>query len=127
MCLIKLKNLNNRKYTYVQKKFWKVLYIDKRYNKIESPIHCNYKWTYNWNHANRIVENNTIVENSIHVFSKKESAENFIKGYSRNYVILPVYANGEDLVAYGKFGHAAFSKVFFKKEDYERVMRLCES
>lgn len=130
MCLTKALNLNGRKYTYTKKKFWKIVYfaIDlwTLNENVTSPFYINYTWKSGWNKADKVVQCKYYVDNSIHVFTTKKRALRFWEerfGLNERFKIIPVYANGKDLVSYGQNKDAAFSKVFVKKQDLQEITK----
>lgn len=117
MCLYILKNLNNHRYTYKMKKFWKKFRLSSI--ALESPIYTH-EWLPGWNKCDRIVKNPNEVHNGIHVTLDKQIVTQERK------ICLPVYANACDLIAYGDKRDAAFKKVFLKKEDYFKAFEAAK-
>ena len=113
-------------------KVWKIL---RSFNNIlVSPVKSYYTWKTEWNKSNRLDQeltydekNQLTINYGIHVFlTRKETREWARLEWPRldglNYVIVPVYVYKKDLVARNK-REAVFTKVFLKKEDYQKAIK----
>jgi len=126
-------------------KVWKILRL-KHDNALVSPWKEFVVWKPGWNKSNRhgsvVTSDEKVtnkVENGIHVFLSRAEARRYSKiidsGYITDNKIIPVYVNKKDLVDVGRcklsnfleewvFVSAVFTKVFFKKEDYNKALKI---
>jgi len=116
-------------------KVWKVLWQVN--SNLMSPLK-NYKWKPGWNKSNRRdvkltndEKNQLTVLYGIHVFLTRKNARKYARTLEQ---VVPVYVCKKDLVARGNNydwsqqknsqDQAVFTKVFFKKEDYDKALKV---
>ena len=128
--LTKVALKNKKIHTNQMIKVWKVLGLSEGSKPfLISPYRVWFRWKPGWNKSSRISskiasyeEFAGLIDVGMHVFLDKKSATNFKNSLEK---IVPVYAYKKDFIAAGKDGlrnEAVFTKVFLKKEDYDKAI-----
>ena len=123
-------------------KVWKVLAYKGYHTQLCSPYIRRNVWKPGWNKSDRMSETMTFLEKNdreiyegIHVCLTRNSAREFSCSCCGS-VVVPVYVYEKDFVAAGskaltyyKIGdtvikEAVFTKVFFKKADYDKALGI---
>jgi hypothetical protein len=119
---------------------FKALWIKKRWGtaSLRSPYRWRCKeYTPGWIKSDRIEKALTngekrtlrddstynVIEKGIHVYCTEEGAAHHLTKFS-NDIVIPVTVYRKDFIAAGIHGDAVFMKVFMKKADHDKAMKV---
>ena len=109
---------------------WKILRFHIHYDGIVlSAPYYEYKYSPGWNKSNRIDSDfylSNVIYLGIHVFTNKSCAIAYKAWSDECTVVVPVTVHEKDFIAAGTDYDAVFMKVFLKKEDYDKTIKIIQ-